>query len=272
VRLADANSFVARCLCDPPYLARLLQTEAGNSLDVNDRSAILHRLHQLAGFIAKVQNHDIIALIPQTSALLRRSGHELQAFTAYSPIHQKLRAVKKLPKSKKAVIFLSFLAKYIRGLPHETCVGLGDVLTHERLLWHVGMRAAAFAEGREFPASNLGDQQTPRIVGFVKVGSYTYNPIEVCEMLAADRPGEWRILPAPCSIAYWADPTTQSVRLFRIGRTAAEILNAIDGRRGVAEVLTMAVRRGGHDYEDDEAGEFFQFAHQTALVTGLPGY
>src|SRR5262245_18804899 len=96
---ATVNSIIARCILDPPFLDALISnTEAalkGYDLDEQEQrgflSLDLRKIRYLAGFITKIQNHDVIAEIAQTHALLRHYDLELPVFSAYRETHQRMR-------------------------------------------------------------------------------------------------------------------------------------------------------------------------------------
>jgi len=280
---ATVNSIIARCIVDPPFLAALASNPSatldGYDLDGQARYDFLNldltRIQYLAGFITKIQNHDVIAELPQTHVLLRHYDVELPVFRAYHEMHQALRRTNP-GRNDKLRSFVPFLKAYLESLPDGSTPGLADIVNHEWLLWQVResvvrQPSTASAESSAVPPASEArlDQLIPRLNGAFRVGLFEYNPFEVAGEIASLTFDAGRLNKKPCIWGYWADPGTLSVRLFELEYGVLLVLDQITGSGSIGEIIRRLGERSSGEITPEEIRAFFLTALQTGLcVTG----
>jgi hypothetical protein len=280
---ATVNSIIARCIVEPPFLAALASNpkETLDRYDLDEQARLdflsldLTRIQYLAGFITKIQNHDVVAELPQTHILLRHYALELPVFSAYHETHQRLRRTNP-GKNEKLRVFVPFLKGYLDSLRAASAPGLADILNHEWLLWEVResvARQRSAGEGSSAvpaPASGAGlDESVPRLNGVFRVGLFEYNPIEIAAEIASSSFDAGRLSQEACMWGYWADPGTASLRLFQLESGVLMVLDQITGSRSISEIIRRLEETSQGEITPEEIRAFFLTAFQSGLcITG----
>jgi len=280
---ATVNSIIARCIVEPPFLAALASNpkETLDRYDLDEQarhdflSLDLTRIQYLAGFITKIQNHDVVAELPQTHILLRHYDLELPVFRAYHETHQRLRRTNP-GKNEKLRVFVPFLKGYLDSLPAGSAPGLADILNHEWLLWEVRESVARQRSAGEesttvpVPASGAGlDESIPRLNGVFRVGLFEYIPLEIAAEIASSTFDACRLTKDACIWGYWADPGTASLRLFQLESGVLMVLDQITGNRSISEIIRRLEATSKMEITPEEIRAFFLTAFQNGLcITG----
>jgi hypothetical protein len=280
------NSILARCLLEAEFLARLGSDRpaalGGYALDGGTRDELLAMdiapVRKLAGFIVKVQNNHLWGPMPDTRALLKYYGVELQTFLGYQRTHHKLRAAG-APQRVKVTAFMRYLGARIRAGAFADCPGLPEVFLHERCLWEVGDgfsgagRPGAGPDG-DPPAGPRGPDGPeclrPAVRGALRVGRYRIDPFEVDRLLAEGRFAPGALAPSPCVLGYWRGPLEDRTRLLRLDTWSAAMLQLADGRRTVATITEELRGPGRAGVRTEDVGGFFEGAARLGVVRLAP--
>ena len=278
---ATVNSIIARCILDPRFLDALAsnteETLKEYALDEQEQrgflSLDLRRIRYLAGFITKIQNHDVIAEMAQTHTLLRHYDLELPVFSAYRETHQRMRAANP-GKREKVRAFVAFLKTYLASLPPDSAPGLEDILNHEWLMWEASLSA-----GTQPPASGAGstgetpperaldnlDELVPRMNGVFRVGVFEHDPLEIANQIAKSAFDSSRLCKDAGIWGYWGNPGSVPVRLFRLDYGVLTVLQEITGSRTIGEIIRRLTAATKPEITPEEVRSFFVTAFQSGL-------
>jgi len=296
---APVNAILARCLLDAGFLDDLTHDPEtalrGYALDARTcaefRQLRVDRVRHFAGFITKVQHNYLWESFPYTRALLKAYRIEIEVFTAYLPVHQRLRA-QAASRDQKTEGFLTFLQSYLdtaaeaaacQAEGHEPFPGLHDVLRHERIEWEIRTtlggtestrnpngNAPAEVNPAQLPARAFG-RLVPVIQGVFKVGTFARNPMPIVDALAK---GTFRPEPTPKPrvdatyvFGYWGDTASNQLHIFELDPVSAGVVTLIDGSRSVRAIVERAARAHGQQLSVSALRPFFQTVVDQGLVT-----
>jgi hypothetical protein len=282
---ATVNSIIARCILDPPFLDALTSnTEAaleGYDLDEQEQRGFLSldltRIRYLAGFITKIQNHDVIAELAQTHTLLRHYDLELPVFSAYRETHQRMRPAAPA-KREKVRAFVAFLKAYLASLPADSAPGLEDILNHEWLMWEASESARTRPPGTAAGSNDATPQQrplddlddlVPRMNGVFRAGAFEHDPLEIADHIAKSAFDSGRLRKDAGILGYWGKPGSESVRLFRLDYGVLTVLQEVTGNRSIGEIIRRITTAAKSEISPEEVRSFFVTAFKSGLcITG----
>lgn len=237
----SAESFVARCLVDPGYLAGLAGAEPGP--DHPD----LARVRLFGGLITKVQNNDFWDDLPYTRAALKLIGCELALFADYRDHHLLLRASRPT-RSQRIAAFLAYVPLWLAEHQPE---GSGQTLAisrHEQMLWQTRLELEQEAPSR--PGGSrplLVDGQLPagagrvRPRGVVRVAALEHHPSTLIAAIRRSQPLS-AVQPQPTYVCYWGRPLVEEIRVLEVDAVTAEVLALTGSGSGGAARAELRTR------------------------------
>lgn len=270
------QSILARCIVDIPFLD-LLARDPGAALQGYDldertrrgfRELDVERLRRFAGLITKVQNNGLWQPIPHTRALLNHYGLESDVFVAYAEVHQRNRTTA-IGRDEQTRRFLDFLRGYLALRQAPACLGVREVLAHERVLWEierfVDPREPPPAEPVALPAS-AGDfrRLVPTVRGALRVEALSCNPLEVIAALEAGRFRPGHVTPRELSLGYLR--SEGELRILELAPMAGALLSHVDGRRSLRRIVDLAFAGAAGRPRFGELRAFFESAFRQGLL------
>jgi hypothetical protein len=278
------NSILARCIVEPAFLDDLVQDPAGAlsvyALDPQIYSDFLKldiaRLRNFAGLVTKVQNNGLWEQFLHTRTLLNYYRIDLEVFTAYRDTHLQNRH-SQLSHNQQIERFLSFLREYIEA-KYSTYPALREILSHEQLTWEIRL---SFSNGkrqpsdaREVDVSSLKYEQlmnlVPVIRGELRVEEFTYDPLEVISKLSQGSFDPAHLSAQPRWLAYWADNSTEQLRMLELDPPVAMLLREINGRRSVRTLIRRVVKDAQAGLRPSEFRPFLEMAFSKGVLTTAP--
>jgi hypothetical protein len=241
---AAATAIVARGLVDPRFLETLQGNRIrGIRLSAAHRAAACSldakRLALFAGFITMVRhNNDLFDHFPGTLRVLRHYGVELSIFRDHF-LSQHPPSKEKETKIANALETFSELSKSRRG---RALTGFRDVLLHEHCQWTIRQGLS-----RPSPLNALYSMQfAADAVPFL---------CEPAQVIRVTRP-PWAILRALLQrkavqsmraqvqwLLYYGDRGTRAVRVSRIPKQVAQLVQSIDGHSTCAQIAATLRRK-----------------------------
>jgi hypothetical protein len=282
---ATINSILARCIVDTAFLDLLASDPSGAlngyALDPQTYSDFLKldidRLRNFAGLVTKVQNNGLWEHFLHTRTLLNYYQIDLEVFTAYRATHLWNRQAQ-LSRNEQIEQFLSFLREYIEA-EYSKYPALREILTHEQLTWEIrvsfdaGKRLQSFT--RKIDVASLKYDQfmnlVPIISGTLRVQEFTYDPFEVIVNLTQGNFDPRRCSAEPRWFGYWADNSTEQLRIMELDSPIAMFLKEVDGRRSIRRLLRRAIKGARADLRPSEFRPSLEKAFDEGLLTATPG-
>jgi hypothetical protein len=275
----SVQSILARCIVDVRFLDLLTRDreKALHGYDLNEearrdfRSFDIERLRRFSGLITKVQNNGLWQPIPQTRALLNYYCLESDVFVAYTDIHQRNRAVGAISRNEQTLCFLNFLRSYLESQRTPVCLGLSEVLAHERIQWEIERfsQSSDLLPSRpvELPASADDFRRlVPTIRGTLRVEAFSCNPLEVISALEAGRFRPEHVSSQELLLGYWGDRSQGALRILKLDSLTGALLSQVNGRRSLRRIANR-VFAGATDRPRPRAlRSFFEDAFHQGLL------
>ncbi|MDR3632350.1 MAG: hypothetical protein P4L84_00860 [Isosphaeraceae bacterium] len=288
---STVHAILARCLIDATFCEHL----ASHKGDVLGRFGLddaasrdfmnldFRIVRRFAGQITKVQSNGLWQWFPFTRQMLKSLGLELEVFTAYSAQYQRARATRELNRAEQTSDFVKFLFMQPCVSQLDVYPGLRDLLLHEELNWSVQTAAAAgggmkspdprlgprsgdgTAVGLNLPEDRSPEDLVPVVRGFLRVGEFCYDPLEIIAALKADALGRRSRSKSSRFRVYWADAGRGELRIMDLDQIGASLLSHVDGRQSICAIVSKADAGGP---VGDRAVDFMGF-FRTALGLGM---
>jgi len=275
------NSILARCIVEPAFLDQLVQDPSGAlrgyALDPQIYSDFLKldiaRLRNFAGLVTKVQNNGLWEQFLHTRTLLNYYRIDLEVFTAYRDTHLQNRH-SRLSHNQQIERFLSFLQEYIEA-KYSAYPALREILSHEQLTWEIRLSFSTgkrmLSNGRKIDVSSLKYEQLmnliPVIWGEMRVEEFTYDPLEVISKLSQGSFDPRQLSAQPRWLGYWADNSTEQLRILELDLPIAMLLRQINGRRSVRTLIRRVVKGAQSDLRPSEFRPFLEMAFGEGALT-----
>lgn len=148
-----------------------------------------------------------------------------------------------------------------------------DVLTHERLQWEVAaelveLRAAGETDAASrSPAPEPSDRWIAVPRDALRVAAVQYHPLDVIAVLRAS-PDQLKDLAARTAcLCYWGRLEGESIRILELDPITATVVAGVDGRRSVADVVSIAQDALSEDVTPAD----LRFVLDAAVGRGLVG-
>jgi hypothetical protein len=249
---AVVQSVTARCLLDPSFL-RMMSSDPASALktyglDEDEWAEFswldLKKVRSLAGFIVRVQHNFLWESLPYTLALLSFYRAEISVFEDYFGHYRETRARSRASRRQKIKRFLSWMKEYLKSTG-SSFPGLYDVLTHERIVWEIGIKTAEIGLPVRRPSrsasSSLKVSQLERLVpevrGVLRIGEFRYSPLKIIDQLNHNKVNPRPLGNKRLHLCYWANPDSLELRMFEVDRVTAALLRAVDGQRSIGSIL-----------------------------------
>ncbi|MFM0380089.1 hypothetical protein PQQ72_24065 [Paraburkholderia strydomiana] len=147
----EAQALVARCLADPPFLVRMIDTAITPEHECFDDSFSTlaltteqcKQLEKVQGFITKVKHNALRRLLPCTFRLLSVTGLELQFFVSFAARYMEARLSGPLRTTQHFGLLTSALQTFLERVPVEKGAPILDMLSHERLLYELRVKTTS---------------------------------------------------------------------------------------------------------------------------------
>lgn len=270
---AAVESVLARCLLDADFLRAVgsdpAAALAGYDLDERTRRELVSldvaKVRNFAGFVTKVQHNYLWDPMPFTRALLKHHGVEIELFAEYHARHLELRA-QGASRAAKIDSFLDFVAAWVRADAHP---GLREVLLHERIQWELeSLDAAPGPKPTSSPGRPLPPfcELVPRVRGPVRIARFELSPFEIVDQLSNGRFDPTSLSAWSGTLAYWADPASERMRILEVDDLTAALVSEADGRRSVRGVVSRVGGRPADDELVDRVRPVFEGAVDVGLL------
>lgn len=277
------QEILARCLTDPPFLARLVadrnQALTGYSLDEPTLADFavtdVDRLREFSGFIAKVQHNYLWDSFPATRQLLKHYKAEIEFFAGYRSVQLSAQTPAQT-QSEKIRRFADHLLRFAGDNPR--LAGLATALRYERACWDLHQLACVRPARGCLAAAQAGALDWPEFLrlvpvpsGPIRVDAFDCNPAKlVADVLngtfTGHRAGTHRLF------VLRLDATDRTLQTFEIEELPALLLSYLDGRRSVRSVISAARHRALAKtpprafrafFEEAAAGGFIRLCRRT---------
>ncbi|SRR6266849_3557911 len=282
---AVTTSILARCLLDAAFLEQMMQSPAaaleGYALDEKTHTDFLtldiKRIRNFAGFITKVQHNYLWESFPYTRALLKYYKMEIEVFAAYLERHLQLRA-EGVSRNQKIMSFMTFLSTYLASRDSSMFPGVREMLAHELMEWAIRNQLIATVPPQwQTPSvdlSMLGARQfgkmVPLVCGALRVGSFTYDPLQIISHLKQGRFDPHTLSLHPRCLGYWGDSATQQLRILELDDISALLLSHVDGHSSIRTIVGRVTKQGPNGIRVSRFRPFFEAAFKEKLLMVSP--
>jgi hypothetical protein len=278
---ATINSILARCLVDPAFLEQLASNPSGalNGYALEPESYLdflkldAASLRNFAGLVTKVQNNGLWEHFLYTRTLLNYYHIDFEVFTAYRATHLQNRR-DQASRNQQIERFLSFLREYIEA-EHSKYPAVREVLVHEQLTWAMRL---SFSTGRRLsPGRRLTDISSlkyeqlmnlvPAMGGAIHLEEFDYDPVELISKLAQGIFDHEQLSPLPRWLGYWADDSTEQLRVLELDPPIVALLREVNGRRSVRSLIRRVVKGAQAGLRLSDFRPFLESAFDVGLLT-----
>lgn len=277
---ATINSILARCIVDTAFLNQLASDPAtalrAYALDPQIYSDFLKldvaRLRHFAGLVTKVQNNGLWEHFPHTRTLLNYYRLDLEVFTEYRDTHLQNRQAQ-LSRNQQIERFLSFLRKQLEP-DYPRYPALREILLHEQLTWELRI---SFSTGMHRPtAMRRSDISALNYAMFMKlipikpdllrIERFSYDPLEIISKLTQEKFNSRALKEKPRWLGYWADGSSEQLRILELDQHVAMLLKEIDGCRSIRSLVRRAMKHSEAAVRPSEFRPFISLAFAEGLL------
>jgi hypothetical protein len=273
------NSILARCLLDYNFLEQILQnpivalSEYGIAEDVRKEfSNCGISIRNFSAFIAMVQHNYLWTFYPCTRALLKYYKMEIEVFSAYLELHLQLRN-SGATRDQKIVAFLEFFQNYLNENRVKNCIGLYDMLIHERIISEI--RVELNQNQTTDLLSQIIDLATlksitfgriiPKVSGILRVAWFSYDPLQIVVRLAQGSFSPDELTYRPRFLVYWVNTTTKQLRIFEIDYLSYLLFSEVNGRRSIRNIRDRVRKKLTSPISTSELRTFFEMLFQEGI-------
>jgi hypothetical protein len=283
VQNSTTYSIVARCLLEPEFLDHVsrdpLHALGEYQLAAGLREEFLAldtaKVRSFAGFITKVRHNFLWESFRYSRSLLQFYKNEIEIFTAYVPLYQRLTD-SPATRNEKIARFAEFLLEYLDSEAQTTCPGLRETVEHERLLWEIKTALASYPEPSETglthdcivsPSDPIG-KVIPFVRGLLRVASFRHDPFEIISLLARGEFAGDRLTQRGRLLTYWGDTSAQELRVLELDQLSVAFLLQVDGKRTIQTIIRRIRAGSPFHIKMSQARSFFMTAFERRLLGG----